>query len=173
MRSREKKEDNVQPDCAITDQVLTALRQITQAIDIHSRALEKNYAITVPQLVVLRIIQRQEPISIGRVASKTSLSISTLTGIIARLEKKGLVSRSRCEEDKRRFLLRLTNEGERFLLSAPPPLQETFLARFGELENWEKHMVLGSLQRLVAMMQAGDIDASPLLASGALAQCNG
>ncbi len=163
------KDRDVQADQMLTDQVLTALRQITQAIDIHSRFLEKNYAVTVPQLIVLRTIQRHQSMAVGGVAAAMSLSISTITGIVARLEKKGLLARSRCEEDKRRFLLRLTADGERFLLSAPPPLQETFLNRFDHLENWEKHMVLGSLQRLVALMQARDIDAAPILTSGPVA----
>lgn len=150
----------------ITGQIFTALRQITQAIDLYSRFLEKNYSITWPQLIVLQIAQRSRMISIGKVAMEMSLSLSTVTGIVARLEKKNLLTRTRSAEDKRRFLLALTSVGEQFLKSAPQPIQEQFLTGFERLENWEKHMILCSLQRLVDLMQVRDSAHSSSLDTG-------
>ena len=57
-------------------------------------------------------------------------------------------------------------EGRRLLKRHPPMLQERFLERFNKLQDWEQALILSSLQRVVAMMEAGDIDAAPLLFSG-------
>ncbi|MES2128653.1 MAG: MarR family transcriptional regulator [Pseudomonadota bacterium] len=43
---------------------------------------------------------------------KTLITKGTLTGVIERLEKKGLVARERCDTDKRSFFVRLTPCGE-------------------------------------------------------------
>ena len=40
------------------------------------------------------------------------------------------------------------------------------MQRFSALEEWEQTWLLASLQRIAAMMDAGDIDAAPVLSSG-------
>jgi len=150
----------------IPDEVLTAIRQITQAIDLHSRHLIKKHGITGPQLMILRVVRNKEVIAVSEIARNTSLSISTVTGILMRLEKRGLVRREKSGEDKRRVMVNLTAEGKQFLSEAPEPLQESFLLAFNQLERWEKFMILSSLQRLVSLMKAERIDVSPILATG-------
>jgi hypothetical protein len=44
-------------------------------------------------------------------------------------------------------------------------MQESFVEQFDRLQNWEQHMILSSLQRLVAMMDAKQIEAAPILTS--------
>jgi DNA-binding MarR family transcriptional regulator len=155
-------------DLAVQDEVLIAIRQITQAIDLHSRYLIKNHNITGPQLILMRVVKQNGSISITEIAKHTSLSISTVTGILARLEKRGFINRAKCETDKRRVIVNLTQQGNKFLKKAPEPFQDAFLFNFNRLENWEKLMVLSSLQRLVSLMKAEDIDVSPILATGPL-----
>ena len=55
------------------------------------------------------------------------------------------------------------------LEEAPPLLQEQFIEQFGRLEDWEKTQILSSLQRMVAMMEARGLDATPMLATGPMA----
>jgi hypothetical protein len=49
------------------------------------------------------------------------------------------------------------------LAQAPTPLQERFIQRFQALEVWEQTLLLSSLQRISAMMNADEIDAAPVL----------
>ncbi len=150
----------------ITDDVLSAIRQITQAIDLHSRHLVKKHNITGPQLIILKVIANNTVLSVSELASQTSLSLSTVTGILARLEKRNFVKRTKSEQDKRRVNVELTSQGSAFLEQAPKPLQDRFIAGFDRLESWERMMILSSLQRLVSLMKAEDIDVSPILATG-------
>ena len=46
----------------------------------------------------------------------------------------------------------------------PPPIQESFLTQFDKLKDWEQSTILSSLQRLVQMIDAKDIEAAPVLA---------
>lgn len=161
--SREEASDKT---LLFSKEVLISLRKIIQAIDLHSRNLSKKYGLTGPQLVILQEIASSSQISVTELGRAISLSQGTVTDIISRLEKKGLVYKKKSENDKRRIELYVTEECHRLLEKAPPPLQETFLEQFGAISDWEQMMILSSLQRLVEMMEAKKIDASPILVSG-------
>lgn len=153
------------PD-AVSDQVLTALRQIIRAIDLQSKNLERKYGLTIPQLVVLREMEKNGELTVGEIARRVSLSQATVTNILDRLENRGLIRRTRSFEDKRRVMVRTTQQGNDILKKTPSVLQEHFLLKFGKLEEWEQTLVLSSLQRIVTMMNAEDIKAIPHLLSG-------
>jgi len=147
-------------------EVLLSLRKIMQAIDLHSKNLTKKYGLTGPQLVVLQEISNHDGISVTELGRSISLSQGTVTDILSRLEKKGFITKKRSDRDKRRVDIHPTENCHQILEQAPPPLQETFLEEFTNLENWEQLMILSSLKRIVDMMSAKKINASPILASG-------
>jgi DNA-binding MarR family transcriptional regulator len=136
----------------VEQQVLQALRQIIRLIDIHSRSLVKDYGLTGPQLVVLQEVSRHDEISPGRLAGAVSLSQATVTGILERLEKQGLIDRRRSESDRRSVLVRATPEAVHMLDTGPPVLQTAFVEAFQDLEDWEQTGILSALQRLVSLM---------------------
>jgi len=148
---------------AIEDQVLVALRQIIRSIDIHSRTLVKYYGLTGPQLVVLQEISKHDEITPGRLAEAVSLSQATVTGILDRLKKRGLIARRRSETDRRRVLVSITLEAVRMLDTGPPIMQLSFVEAFKGLQNWEQTMILSALQRLVTLMNAEALVAVPLM----------
>ncbi len=148
---------------SITENVLISLRKIMQSISIHSRYLVKQVGLTGPQLVILLEVSKFDEVSVGKIA--ISLSQATLTGVLERLEKRSLVLRRRDDIDRRRVLVRITEDGLRLLETAPPPLQESFVEQFNALEDWEQAMMLSSLQRLVVMMDAKSIKAEAVLST--------
>ena len=147
-------------------EMLVSLRKITQAIDIHSRMLNKKFGLTGPQLILLQEIASHQHISITPLSKITSLSQATITDITKRLVAKGYVLREKREDDRRAVRLSLTPEGQKILDNLPPLLQEKFTARFSKLDNWEQMMILSALERVVHMMSAEEIEASPMLATG-------
>ncbi len=150
------------------DEVLIAIRRITQSIDLHSRRLVKQFGLTGPQLIILREISQSDEITASDIARAISLSQATVTGVLDRLEKRGFVVRRRSDHDRRRTLVEMTREGNQMLETAPPLMQESFTEQFDELQAWEQHMILSSLHRLVAMMDAKKIEAVPMLAINAI-----
>lgn len=148
------------------DQILIAIRRITRAIDLHSKKLVKSAGLTVPQLVVMQSIRRGGKQPIGRIAADVSLSQATVTTVLDRLERAGLVRRERSEQDRRVVSACLTLDGKTKLEEAPEPMQENFMREFAKLESWERHMLTAALERVAAMMDAEDLDAAPILTPG-------
>jgi len=153
---------------SISDEVLISLRRLIRAIDLHSRYLSKHFGLTGPQLIILRELTRAEEMSPGKLAASVSLSQATVTGITDRLEKRRLITKTKSEVDRRRVVIRTTEACHQLLKQAPPPIQESFLDQFDQLKDWEQSMILSSLQRLVQMVDAKDINAGPVLLSGPL-----
>ena len=159
-------ETNGQQDSSQEEKVLISLRQIIRATDLYSRQLSKQVGLTAPQLLILQAIRNLGAVSISKLSNEVSLSQATVTTILDRLETRGLVARHRSTQDKRVVHATLTEAGTCMLEQAPTPLQDLFNQRFGALENWEQSMIVAALQRVAAMMNAEDIDASPLLHVG-------
>lgn len=152
------------------DQILIALRRITRAIDLQSKRLLKETGLTAPQLVVLRALDREGPLAPSRIASYVVLSPATVTTIVERLARMGLVERHKRPSDRRGIEIRLTQKGKTAYDGAPELLQAGFLKRFRDLPSWEQHMLLAAMERIAGLMDAGDLDAAPILASGEYGQ---
>ena len=113
-------------------ELLGLLRKITQAIDLHSKYLNKNFGLTGPQLVMLQELSNGE-LTVSGLARRISLSQGTVTDIIHRLEKKDLIIRRRSNQDKRRVLITLSVKCKDLLALAPPPLQVKFPNSFSQI----------------------------------------
>ena len=150
------------------NEVLTCLRRVIRAIDLHSKQLVKVASVTGPQLRLLQLIKSEDGATLRELADAMSLSQATVTSIMDRLESRELIERIRSEQDKRKIHPQLTNAGEAILAKAPTGLQDSFVRKFDQLHSWEQHMIIASLQRVAEMMDASDIDASPFLDIGSL-----
>lgn len=148
------------------DRILAAIRRIVRAIDLHSRYLVTRVGLTGPQLATLRVVRSLGEASPSSVARALKLSQPTVSGIVDRLCQRGLLGRSPDARDRRRVVLRSTSAGKAALDAAPSLLQERFRAELARLEDWERSMMLATLQRIAAMMDAEQLDASPVLITG-------
>ncbi len=148
--------------------VLITLRKLMRATDLYSRKLVKTSGLTTPQLLLLQSIRSKGEVSISELSGDVSLSQATVTNILDRLEAKGLVIRQRSSKDRRKVHAYLTEDGKNLIKKSPPPLQKSFIDRFKTLEDWEQTMIISSLQRIAAMMDADDVDAAPVLDIGNL-----
>lgn len=151
----------------LTDDVLVSLRRIIRATDLHSRRLGKETGLTTPQLVIMRAIDAHAEPTVSEIGRYVSLSQATVTNILNRLQLHRLVARERSRVDKRRVNVKLTAKGRRLLAGAPEPLQESFVQRFEALATWEQHLIVSSLARVATMMDVEELEAAPLLATGA------
>ena len=78
-----------------------------------SKRMAAVLGLTEPQRMVMRILGRKAGMSTGAVAEILHLHPSTLTGIIRRLEERGVLRRERDLRDARRCLLYLTPKGRK------------------------------------------------------------
>ena len=149
-------------------QLLIALRRINKATDMGAKRLAKDTGLTTPQLLVMQAINDAASLAVGEVARAINLTVATTTSIVNGLERKGLLQKRRDSTDKRRVIVSPSMDGTRLIQEAPKMLQDLLAQRFNALETWEQSFVLAALQRVAALMDAADIDASPLLHTGAI-----
>ena len=71
----------------------------------------KQYEISFPNYVVMLYIENSNPVFIKTLCDQLYLDSGTISPIIKRLEKKGLIERMRTEEDERRVKVQLTQKG--------------------------------------------------------------
>ncbi|XYI03391.1 MarR family winged helix-turn-helix transcriptional regulator [Sorangium sp. So ce1128] len=76
-----------------------------------SKRMEAKMGVTGPQRLVIRIVGRYPGISAGQLAEIMQLHPSTLTGVLKRLQERGIIERRVDPNDARRALLGLTARG--------------------------------------------------------------
>jgi DNA-binding MarR family transcriptional regulator len=89
-------------------------------------ALAAEYELSPPQLGALKALDPEHPVAMSELAGILGCDNSNVTGIVDRLEYRGLVERRPAEHDRRVKLLALTDEGRELRTSigdrlhAPP-----------------------------------------------------
>ena len=159
-----EKEPEIFDTCGF--RILSAIRRIIRAVDIHSRKLNSEFRITTPQMICLYELLRNGGITLSGLAKTVSLNISTVNGIVDRLETKGLLTRQRSDVDRRKVLLRITDAGRQIIREAPSLLQDKLSDELQKLPELEQVTIAMSLERIVALMEVQHIETSPNLVSG-------
>ncbi len=152
-----------------TDDSLIALRRILRATELYERDLASAAGVTPAKLRVMQIVHMKGGWTTPKaLATQMGVSQATITGLVDKLAKDGLVHRAQSETDRRQVNVMLTDDGRAALSRAPDALQQRFVREFERLEDWEQAQLLSSLERVAAMLDARDIDASPVLTVGAI-----
>jgi DNA-binding MarR family transcriptional regulator len=149
-----------------TDISLIALRRILRATDMYARDLAREAGLTAVQLRVLQIVAEKGRATPTELSSRMSVTMATVSSLIKKLEAKGLLTRRRSTTDRRQTDLEITSAGLTKVQAAPDALQQKYVKQFEGLEEWEQAMIVAVLERVASMLDAEEIDASPVLAVG-------
>lgn len=86
---------------------------VDHALQTLSKRMQGRIGVTGPQRLLLRIVARFPGLPAGEIASVMRLDRSTVSGILKRLERRGLVQRRKDARDGRRVLIVATADGRR------------------------------------------------------------
>ena len=89
-------------------QIVTLIRRMVSRIYVDSKGMSKRFGLTGPQALVMRTLLKHGPMSSADLSNALYVTASNLTGIVDRLEQKGLVTRTDKPSDRRVRLLALT-----------------------------------------------------------------
>ncbi|MGH8379212.1 MAG: MarR family winged helix-turn-helix transcriptional regulator [Gammaproteobacteria bacterium] len=142
----------------LAEDILLALRRIMRRMDISSRQLISERGLTTPQLICLQSLQDQGPMTTGKLAQAVALSSATVTGILDRLELRGLVTRERRPEDKRRVVVAVTVAGVAAAEAAPSHLAKHFTEALARLPKDDRGEILRVIQYLADLADTRSSD---------------
>ncbi len=121
-----------------------------------SRRLTKQAArelgLTGPQLTVIKLLETFGDLSLSSLSERIRAQNSTVTGIIDRMEREGLVSRERSTSDRRVVYIRLTPKGSDLAKSIAVEPMEIMRGVLGALNREDSRdllRILGKLQKRV------------------------
>lgn len=145
--------------------ILINIRKILRSINLESKRIQKTYGISIPQYLTLNYLHSQPEFKSTSKSLKTHLNLnaSTVTGIIRRLESKGLVAKLPNEKDKRSTYIHLTALGASKTKEMPPLMHEKLSEKLKTLSSKEIEEIHLSLEKLVNYMGVQNLDASPLI----------
>jgi DNA-binding MarR family transcriptional regulator len=120
----------VLPDSLQFMQLLWALAHRLQK---RSKRMNAELGVTGPQRLVLRVVGLVPGASAGMLASVLHVHPSTLTGVVQRLTRQGLLRRSAHQTDRRRSALYLTPRGQRVNANEQGTVEAAVAAALGQV----------------------------------------
>ncbi|MGH7922569.1 MAG: MarR family winged helix-turn-helix transcriptional regulator [Candidatus Dormibacteraceae bacterium] len=124
----------------------TVRRLASDVVDAHQRHAEL-LGLSSTELRGLEVVAAGET-NAGRLAETLGLTTGAVTGLLDRLEQRGLVRRRQDPDDRRRVLVALREDTDGQLAGVPDPLA----AAVGELLGVAEPSTLTSLDRLLAVL---------------------
>ncbi|WP_408054992.1 MarR family winged helix-turn-helix transcriptional regulator [Stutzerimonas azotifigens] len=123
------------------------MRRLQQDGEVHAKRVARFGGLTPVQLMILQVLVAEGRTTASVLSRRVSLTAATLSGVLERLEERGLLQRQRDEQDRRRHWLLISEAGRALLREAPPLLPPEFSARFAALPEWERHSLTAALLR--------------------------
>jgi len=139
-------------------QIIFQIRRLTQAKQLYTKELNKKYQVSASQLNCLLALYENGPLPPSQIAKHIMVKSSTVTGIIDRLEQKGLVNRTRTSTDRRVITIELTHSGKTLAENAPPPIQQKVLEGLRSLPKSEMEKIVTGLTTLTRMLDVQDLE---------------
>ena len=147
-------------------EIMSSVRKIVRAVNLESKKVEKTFGISIPQLLTLKFLNEEVGYKSSMKAIKEMLSLnaSTVTGIVDRLEQKGLVARLPDPKDKRSTPIVLTSKGSGLLINTKESLHEKISKSLDKISEEEYQDILVSFETIINFLNIEHLDASPIIA---------
>lgn len=142
----------------LVKQIIFQIRRLIQAKELYTKELNKKYQVSASQLNCLLALYENGPLPPSHIARHIMVKSSTVTGIIDRLEQKGLVNRSRTSPDRRVITVELTESGRTLAQNAPPPIQQKVIEGLERLPQGEMEKIVLGLNMLTRMLDVQDLE---------------
>lgn len=136
--------------------VMDALRKVVRFLRLADREAEATTGLSAAQLFILHSLAEAPSESMSELAERTMTDPSSVSTVIDRLVRRGLVKRIRSREDLRRFTLRLSPIGQRVIRTAPRAPQELIAKSLAALPSAERTVVLRGLETLIHAIGANE-----------------
>lgn len=145
VRAQIQAPETEQPDMDAVVEAIVYLYTESRRI---TKGLASEYGLTGPQLAVVKMLEPVGKLSLSELSDRIRARNSTVTGIIDRMEREGLVERQRSEEDRRVVHIVLTRQGQKLASEIPVEPVQIFRQVLSELSSRDASDLKRILTRL-------------------------
>jgi DNA-binding MarR family transcriptional regulator len=138
--------------------ILISIRKIVRTIHLESKRIDKQFGVSMPQLLALGFLQEQADCKATPKQLKLFLQLnaSTVTGIIQRLITKGLIIKMDNPSDKRAPFIVLSVAGERLLNNSPELMHEKLTRKLNKMTPDKLETLRLALATIEDLMEIDD-----------------
>jgi len=138
-------------------EIMDNIRRVFQVVNEQSKLVERETGLTGPQVWAIKVIEANGTLRVSELAGKMYLHPTTVVGILDRLEKRGLVSRTRSLEDRRVVDVSLTDEGRRLVNQTPEVASNKITQGLESLTTQELTIIYHGFDRLTQILDATNL----------------
>lgn len=124
------------------------LSRAHRAIEQHATTSVARHDLTLAEFAILEVLHHKGPLLLGEVQRKILVSSGGITYLVDRLEKRGLVERRACPEDRRARYAALTPSGEELMVRVFPEHAACLERAVSGLAEEEKRQATALLRTL-------------------------
>lgn len=129
------------------------LLQAREAVMAHTRPGLREHALSDQQWRVLRVLGEHGAVETGRVAREAFILGPSLTGVLARMERDGLIRRTRDPADQRRTVVEATAQGRKLVRRLSSGIEAHYLWMEQSLGKAKLAQLYTLLDELIALEQ--------------------
>jgi DNA-binding MarR family transcriptional regulator len=129
-------------------EALQNVRALVEGLSKSAQGVESRTGVTNAQLFLLQQIRTGRHLTVNDLAARALTTQSTVSIVLSRLERKGLVKRTRSPVDRRSVVLQLTATGKRVLRRAPRAATSEVMGALARLTTAELHALSHGLRAL-------------------------
>jgi DNA-binding MarR family transcriptional regulator len=119
-----------------------------------TKELARRADLTGPQLTVVKLLETIGDLSLSELSERIRAQNSTVTGIIDRMEREGLVTRERSREDRRVVYIKLTAKGRELAQEIPVEPMEVFKRALESLSAQEMKDLMRIVTKVAKRVRA-------------------
>lgn len=147
----------MKPRPVVVAGIIDDIRRIFQVLSEQSRKVESETSLIGSQLWVMKLLAETSPMRVSDLARRTYLHPATMVGLLDRLEAKGLVRRTRSEEDRRVVHVDLTEQGRETVKNSPEVVQNLLVSGLEAHTDQKLKKISEGLGEIVAILGAQEV----------------
>ncbi|QQE74785.1 MarR family transcriptional regulator [Brevibacillus composti] len=138
-----------------TLQLLVVLARAYNWVTAQTNRHIRSHGLNPTEFGVLELLFHKGPQPLQQIGEKILISSGNITYVVDKLEKKQLLVRKPCAEDRRVIYAELTEKGEQFLAAIFPSHKEAIAKAVSGLNAEERHQAIQLLKKLGRSAQEG------------------
>ena len=127
--------------------IFIGMSRVLNEINKETNKIYGKYGLTTAQFAVLEVLYHKGDLCVGEVQKKILSTSGTIPVIVRNLEKEGLIEKIQDDDDKRKFILHITEKGRELMDIVYPQNEDKILSMMSVWTNKEKEEILKYLKK--------------------------